>query len=534
MKDFLNLPTIKKEEPENNMSLDKFFDPKKSITVSEAEEPAATDISVSKYENLEMQTEPYTNSVCVTTIRNKINNNVIDYFLAHCNERAKIEPIFVSVNGRTEIIYTDFDSSLNKFVIMSHPLQNLSGQQIDEKVNQGDANINTDIQVLALDHFVEDVSKEIVIAFPRQMQILAFANGYILTLNTLFGLSSDIHIYALNKNFRDIQSKGIVTVESSRVNIGELTSDGFLISSQTGDQLLTQQYQFETSKVVEIDRTVTYIKNKNTFIQKLIKVKDKSGRFLPVTMFMSKGYLKNNFKNFGFVNVYGGFDLPIVANLSASEKYILNHGGFVAYASIPGDANFGPHMHEEVKGVRYIDRVDAYLKVVNYLIDSKYAPQGRIVASGGSNGGLMVLLAAAKSPKSFAAVLATSPVADVINLNKSEILAISEHWQKSDYGLLSDPEVQEFWKKYSPVQNVKNNKILPRILLRTAIGDPNVNPSHSFKMFKELMNNYSQSRKFQMFVQPNGEGHYPKDYRAEIEERSYQLSFVFKILGIDP
>ena len=132
-------------------------------------------------------------------------------------------------------------------------------------------------------------------------------------------------------------------------------------------------------------------------------------------------------------------------------------------------------------------------------------------------------------PDLYGAVVARSPVTDVLNSARTD--SPGEMWQRQDYGNSVDPAVKAFWEQYQPISKQAATIDLPPILLRTAYGDPNVNPSHSMRLFKALYDRPDRDR-YYLFVQPLGYGHQADTVRKTVEEFSYYQSFIFRMMNI--
>src|SRR3546814_2423105 len=114
------------------------------------------------------------------------------------------------------------------------------------------------------------------------------------------------------------------------------------------------------------------------------------------------------------------------------------------------------------------------------LIGAGYTTADRLVAEGGSAGGLLMGAVANLAPELFAGVLADVPFVDALTtiLDPSLPLTVIEWDEWGDP--LHDPAVYEYMKSYSPYENVREGVRHPRILAVTSDRkSTRLNSSHS-------------------------------------------------------
>ena len=139
----------------------------------------------------------------------------------------------------------------------------------------------------------------------------------------------------------------------------------------------------------------------------------------------------------------------------------------------------------------YVDALDGAipwrvgdLASAQALVSQGFASPDTLVASGASNGGLLVAEATNADPGMFAAVTCRVPVTDMLRYTK---FTFGRIWIEE----LGDPDVEDEFHAllaYSPVHNVKDGRRYPRIVVTTAEADDRAVPAHAFKYVATLQN----------------------------------------------
>jgi len=175
---------------------------------------------------------------------------------------------------------------------------------------------------------------------------------------------------------------------------------------------------------------------------------------------------------------YGGFNISLLPDFSASHVLWMEMGGVYAQPSLRGGGEYGEDWHQGGMKLKKQNVFDDFIGAAEWLIANKYTSTPKLAISGGSNGGLLVGASEIQRPELFGAVLAAVGVMDMLRFDK---FTIGWAW-KADYGAPSE-NAEEFAAiyKYSPLHNVKAGVAYPPTLITTADHDDRVFPAHSFK-----------------------------------------------------
>jgi oligopeptidase B len=143
-----------------------------------------------------------------------------------------------------------------------------------------------------------------------------------------------------------------------------------------------------------------------------------------------------------------------------------------AIAHVRGGQEMGRKWYDDGKMMKKKNTFNDFIDVGEYLVKNNYTKPDRLVANGGSAGGLLMGVVANMRPDLFKAIVADVPFVDVINtmLDKSLPLTAQE-WEQ--WGNPQNPEHYKYLKSYSPYDNVEK-KAYPWLLVTTSLNDSQV------------------------------------------------------------
>jgi oligopeptidase B len=113
-----------------------------------------------------------------------------------------------------------------------------------------------------------------------------------------------------------------------------------------------------------------------------------------------------------------------------------------------------------------------FIDVTEYLIDQGYAAADKVVASGGSAGGLLVGAVANLRPDLYRAIVADVPFVDVVTTMLDENIPLTTN-EYVEWGDPRDKEYYDYMLAYSPYDNVTAQDY-PAMLVTTGLWDSQV------------------------------------------------------------
>ncbi len=170
---------------------------------------------------------------------------------------------------------------------------------------------------------------------------------------------------------------------------------------------------------------------------------------------------------------YGSYEHSIDPGFSIPRLSLLDRGMIFAVAHVRGGGELGRLWYEDGKKHHKRNSFSDFVACAECLIDAGYTAPDRLVAEGGSAGGLLMGAVANIAPGLFSGILAEVPFVDPLTsiLDPSLPLTVIE-WD--EWGNpLADPEAYCCIKGYSPYENVHDTHY-PRILAVTSLNDTRV------------------------------------------------------------
>ena len=209
----------------------------------------------------------------------------------------------------------------------------------------------------------------------------------------------------------------------------------------------------------------------------------KDGTQIPYFQISNIGMEKNS-TNPTLLYGYGGFEISQTPSyLSAFSRSWLDSGGVYVIANIRGGGEYGPKWHQSALKENRQRAYDDFIAVAEKLIDSKITSPRHLGIRGGSNGGLLVGATFTQRPDLFNAVVCAVPLLDMFRYDK---LLAGASWV-DEYGDPDNADEWEFISKYSPYQNVYEDKEYPEVYFYTSTKDDRVHPGHARKMAKKMI-----------------------------------------------
>ncbi|TCB94404.1 S9 family peptidase [Micromonospora zingiberis] len=170
---------------------------------------------------------------------------------------------------------------------------------------------------------------------------------------------------------------------------------------------------------------------------------------------------------------YGSYEASMDPWFSVGRLSLLDRGVVFAVAHIRGGGELGRRWYDHGKMLAKKNTFTDFVACARHLAKAGWTAPDRLVARGGSAGGLLMGAVANLAPDAFAGIVAQVPFVDALNtiLDPSLPLTVTE-WE--EWGNpLADPEVYAYMKSYTPYENVAPLEY-PAILAMTSLNDTRV------------------------------------------------------------
>lgn len=174
-----------------------------------------------------------------------------------------------------------------------------------------------------------------------------------------------------------------------------------------------------------------------------------------------------------FLYGYGSYEASMDPYFSVSRLSLLDRGVVFAIAHVRGGGEMGRHWYDQGKTTAKKNTFTDFIAVARHLIDTGWTTPDRLVAGGGSAGGLLMGAIANMAPELFAGISAEVPFVDALtSILMPELPLTVIEWE--EWGdPLHDPEIYEYMRSYSPYENV-TEAAYPQILAATSLNDTRV------------------------------------------------------------
>jgi oligopeptidase B len=197
------------------------------------------------------------------------------------------------------------------------------------------------------------------------------------------------------------------------------------------------------------------------------------GERVPISIVAPRGLLGGDEPAPMVLYGYGSYEASIDPSFSIARLSLLERGVAFAIAHVRGGGELGRRWYENGKTLTKRNTFTDFVASARALIDQELTSPDRLVAQGGSAGGLLMGAVANLAPDLFAGILAQVPFVDALTsiLDPSLPLTVIEWDEWGDP--LHEPEVYFYMKSYSPYENV-TAQVYPRIFALTSLNDTRV------------------------------------------------------------
>jgi len=228
------------------------------------------------------------------------------------------------------------------------------------------------------------------------------------------------------------------------------------------------------------------------------------------------------------LTAYGGFNSGISTHYYGYFAPFINRGGVVVEAGIRGGDEYGETWHRNGMLANKQNCFDDFNSCAEWLIKEKYTNVKRLVAEGGSNGGLLMGAIATQRPDLYKAIVCAVPLLDMIRYHK---FLIARYWIP-EYGSSENEEDFRWLLRYSPYQNIRQGVNTPTMMVTAGANDSRVDPMNAKKFVAALQNNPGQISAIILHMDYNS-GHGSGQSTAQrIENIVFMFDFIMNQLGL--
>jgi oligopeptidase B len=227
---------------------------------------------------------------------------------------------------------------------------------------------------------------------------------------------------------------------------------------------------------------------------------------------------------------YGAYGISIPASFSTNNLSLADRGFVYAIAHIRGGKDKGFEWYETGKMEHKQNTFKDFIAAADHLVKEGFTSYDKIIAEGGSAGGMLMGAVANMAPEKFAGIIAAVPFVDVLTTMLDDTLPLTPpEWP--EWGNPIDSEEEYSWiAAYSPYDNV-GAKAYPPLLAISGLTDPRVTYWEPTKWVAKLRE-YSTGDAPILLKTNMAAGHGGKSGRFQrLEEIAFEYSFAIKVAG---
>ena len=255
----------------------------------------------------------------------------------------------------------------------------------------------------------------------------------------------------------------------------------------------------------------------------------RDGAMVPVSLLLPRGARLDGSSAL-LLYAYGSYGATMEPAFNSNVLSLVDRGMIYAIAHIRGGQEMGRQWYDDGKMLHKLNTFNDFIDVAEYLIKSGYTRADRLVANGGSAGGLLMGAIANMRPDLFKAIVDEVPFVDVINTMLDESLPLTaQEWEQ--WGNPTNPEHYSYMRQYSPYDNVEK-KAYPWLLVTTSLNDSQVMYWEPAKWVAKLRSMKTDTNPLYFKTNLAG-GHGGSSGRYDrLKETAFKYAFILDAVGL--
>ena len=216
---------------------------------------------------------------------------------------------------------------------------------------------------------------------------------------------------------------------------------------------------------------------------------------------------------------------------STPVQVLLDLGVIFAIAHVRGGDEMGEAWHDDGMLLRKWNTFHDFEDVAEFLVKERWTSPDRLLAEGGSAGGLLMGVVVNDRPDLFRAVHAAVPFVDVMNtmMDATLPLTVGEYLE---WGDPNDKTAFDYMRSYSPYDNLAA-KAYPAILVTTSLNDSQVMYWEPAKYVAKLRTLKTDTNPLLLKIKLDPAGHGGASGRYDaLRDRAFEVAWMLSQVGI--
>lgn len=269
--------------------------------------------------------------------------------------------------------------------------------------------------------------------------------------------------------------------------------------------------------------------NPDDYVTRRLMAPAPDGELVPVSLVYRKGIALDGSAPC-LLYGYGAYGMAMPASFSTNCLSLVDRGFVYAIAHIRGGKEKGYAWYEDGKREKKVNTFTDFIAAARHLVAEGYTSHDRIVAEGGSAGGMLMGAVANMAPEAFGGIVAAVPFVDVLNTMLDDTLPLTPpEWPEWGNPIASREDYDTI-AAYSPYDNV-GAKDYPPILALAGLTDPRVTYWEPAKWAARLRDRKGGDNPVLLKTNLDA-GHAGASGRfSRLEEKALTYAFVLKVTG---
>jgi oligopeptidase B len=267
----------------------------------------------------------------------------------------------------------------------------------------------------------------------------------------------------------------------------------------------------------------------NRYERKRIKVTVRDGTEVPVSIVYRKDVFEQG-KAPLYINAYGAYGSSSEPEFSSSRLSLLDRGIVFALVHVRGGEEMGRHWYEDGKLFNKRNTFWDFIDATQALIDAGYGHKDKVIAMGGSAGGLLMGVIANEAPELYLAIVAHVPFVDTVTTMLDESIPLTTG-EFAEWGNPAEKPFYDYILSYSPYDQV-TAKDYPHMFVTAGLHDSQVQYFEPAKWVAKLRDQKTDDHRL-LFNVDMTTGHGGATGRYErYKTEALEYAFVLDILDI--
>lgn len=270
--------------------------------------------------------------------------------------------------------------------------------------------------------------------------------------------------------------------------------------------------------------------NPSDYETKRLWARANDGVRIPISIVHKKG-IRLNGENPLLIYAYGAYGYSENPTFDPNLLSLLDRGFVYAIVHVRGGEEMGRGWYDDGKMLKKKNTFTDFISGTEYLIEQKYTSPDKIIAQGGSAGGLLMGVIANMRPDLYRGIVAEMPFVDVLTSmsDTSLPLTVGEY---DEWGNPNDSIYYYYMKSYSPYDQVKKQNY-PNMLVTAGYNDSQVQYFEPAKWVAKLRATKTDGNLL-LFKVDMDSGHGGASGRFKsIKDQSFIYAFMLRIAGIN-